>query len=78
MRSIFPSRREIEGQIRLSAGCDPSCDDRLHKLKKKASLKTAYADPQTNRHKDKHKLHMLDALEIWMHWAKGKDLQEEQ
>lgn len=48
MRSIFPSRREIEGQIRLSAGCDPSCDDRLHKLKK-SSLKTACVDTQTNR-----------------------------
>jgi len=48
MRSIFPSRREIEGQIRLSEGCDPSCDDRLHKLKK-ASLKTACVDTQTDR-----------------------------
>jgi len=58
MRSIFPSRREIEGQIRLSEGCDPSCDDRLHKLKK-ASLKTACVDTQTNR---QNKLHILDAL----------------
>lgn len=60
MRSIFPSRREIEGQIWLSVGCDPACDIDCTSLKKLA-LKLLMqihkpTDIKTN------KLHMLDAL----------------
>lgn len=53
MRSIFPSRQEIEGQTLLSAGHDPSCDDRLRLLLKASFKKNYRVNTQTNRHKAK-------------------------